>query len=164
MLLLSIAANCVYLMCNLRSFIFCIAAAIHNYWKFLLKDRCSFFQRQYFGKWQGQQYFYVSSRTKSLVIVPWYHWHSQPGSWSRHPVGYLFILSQLPAFIEIALGAASSWLYIIFSSTLPSCPFLSPWYTYLHTATHTWLLTEESHNLSENVNFKLAWNLLECKG
>ena len=34
MLLLSIAANCVYLMCNLRSFIFCIAAAIHNYWKF----------------------------------------------------------------------------------------------------------------------------------
>ena len=44
MLLLSIAANCVYLMCNLRSFIFCIAAAIHNYWKFLLKDRCSFFQ------------------------------------------------------------------------------------------------------------------------
>ena len=41
MLLLSIAANCVYLMCNLRSFIFCIAAAIHNYWKFLLKDRCS---------------------------------------------------------------------------------------------------------------------------
>ena len=70
MLLLSIAANCVYLMCNLRSFIFCIAAAIHNYWKFLLKDRGSFFQRQYFGKWQGQQYSYVSSRTKSLVIVP----------------------------------------------------------------------------------------------
>ena len=71
MLLLSIAANCVYLMCNLRSFIcFCIAAAIHDYLKFLLKDCCSFFQRQYFGKWQGQQYFYVSSRTKSLVIVP----------------------------------------------------------------------------------------------
>ena len=64
MLLIPIAANCVYLMCILRSFTFCIAAAIHNYWKFLLKDRCSFFQRQYFGKWLGQQYFFCAKQNK----------------------------------------------------------------------------------------------------
>ena len=152
MLLLSIAANCVYLMCNLRSFIcFCIAAAIHDYWKFLLKVHCSTFLCQ--------------AEQKALSLYQtWYHWHNQPGFWSWHPVGYLVILSQLPAFIEIALGAASSWLYIILSTTLSSCPSVSPWYTHLNTATPTWLLTEESHNLSENVNFKLAWNLLECKG
>ena len=142
MLLLSIAANCVYLMCNLRSFIFCIAAAIHDYWKFLLKDRCSFFQRQYFGKWLGQQYFFVPSRTKSLVIVPDMISLTLPARILEPTSCWLFVYtqsvtSQLPAFIEIALGAASSWLYIILSTTLSSCPCLSPWYTHLHTATPT---------------------------
>ena len=164
MLLISIATNCVYLMCILRS-IFCIAASIHDQWKFLLKDLCRYFQRQFLGKWHGQQNVLCQAEQEALSLYQtWHHWSNRPGSWSRHPVGYLVILSQLPAVIDIALGAACSWLYIIFPAMSPSYPSPSPSFTHLHTATPTLSLTDKSHNLSENVNFKLAWNLLECKG